>query len=192
MTADTTLAANSLPQSRFSALLNTNHSATPEDVEEIRVLVAAPKAEQSQIDEELRVLRARMDELMTRRGKVERFISSHLALASPVRGISEDVLAEIFLRCLPTDRIPSRSVADAPIVLTMVCRKWREVAVRTPRLWAALHIYFPTVHRHLEAKSKPIFKRRRESVEKWLNRSGDLSITLSLVVHPYEDEVGFH
>uniref|UniRef100_A0A0W0G8T9 F-box domain-containing protein n=1 Tax=Moniliophthora roreri TaxID=221103 RepID=A0A0W0G8T9_MONRR len=186
MTSDTAFAASSLLQTRFSTLLKTNYSATPEDVEEIRALVAAPKAEQAQIDEELRVLGARMDELMARREDVEKFVSSHLALASPIRGISEDVLAEIFLHCLPTDRIPSRSVAEAPIVLIMVCRKWKEIALRTPRLWAALHIYFPTIHRHLEAKSKPIFKRRREGVEKWFRRSGDLPITFSLVVHHYE------
>ncbi|KAK7040189.1 hypothetical protein VNI00_009995 [Paramarasmius palmivorus] len=186
--SETTQSTISPAQTRFSPLLKTNFSASAEDGKEIRGLLEVPIVERAQIDEELARLLARVEELKARRAEVDDFVQSHLALLSPVRAIPDDALAEIFVQCLPTDRNPSRSVAEAPILLTLVCKKWREVALQTPRLWSALHIYFPAMHPHLEAANKLRFKRRRDGVEEWFKRSGGLPITFSLVVSAYDPQ----
>ncbi|OAX34341.1 hypothetical protein K503DRAFT_747560 [Rhizopogon vinicolor AM-OR11-026] len=52
-----------------------------------------------------------------------------------------EVLCQIFVLCLPAEtrhfRISSKL---APILLTRICRRWREVAVTTPSLWCRLYV----------------------------------------------------
>ncbi|KAJ7200080.1 hypothetical protein B0H12DRAFT_1244514 [Mycena haematopus] len=62
---------------------------------------------------------------------------SRRALALP-----PEILAEIFLFCLPScaglPNIPYPN--DAPLVLCGVCRLWRHVALTTPQLWSSIYI----------------------------------------------------
>ncbi|KAL0059760.1 hypothetical protein AAF712_013485 [Marasmius tenuissimus] len=56
-------------------------------------------------------------------------------------------------------------------------RLWRDIALHTPRLWNALHVYishsvFPTRNNDIVSRTK--------GVERWLNRSGSLPLTISL------------
>lgn len=57
----------------------------------------------------------------------------------PIHEVAPEILAEIFLRCLPAHplRLPSNRVQ---LVLTRVCSTWREIALSTPSLWAQLEI----------------------------------------------------
>ncbi|KAJ7687788.1 hypothetical protein B0H14DRAFT_3054786 [Mycena olivaceomarginata] len=60
-----------------------------------------------------------------------------------------EILVDIFIICLP---VPSRlwtniidgghplRPAEVPLLVAGVCRRWREVAISTPRLWLPLHI----------------------------------------------------
>lgn len=52
-----------------------------------------------------------------------------------------DIFVEIFLHCIPPDPLKFRQpdVTIAPILLCHVCSYWREIAFRTPRIWA--HLY---------------------------------------------------
>ncbi|KAJ7685720.1 hypothetical protein DFH06DRAFT_49472 [Mycena polygramma] len=51
-----------------------------------------------------------------------------------------EILAEIFLHCLPQAGFPSPTTA--PLVLCGVCRRWRDVAIGTSALWSSLSIDF--------------------------------------------------
>jgi uncharacterized CHY-type Zn-finger protein len=53
--------------------------------------------------------------------------------SSPVHRLPTEVLSQIFLLCFPQDQ-PGLD----PVLLTAVCRRWREVAVGFPKLWCNL------------------------------------------------------
>ncbi|KAK1226453.1 hypothetical protein PQX77_010537 [Marasmius sp. AFHP31] len=173
--------------SRFSNLLSTNYTALSEEIEEIKVLLAEPKRELVDLDEEIDSLKSKLKGLSTRRATVGKFVDSHLALVSPFRRLPDDALVEIFLRCIPTNRNPTRSMAESPLLLTRINRKCREVTLNTPSLWSALHIYVPQFDESNQGESKSRLKRRAEGVQAWLERSGSLPLNLSVVVGPYKE-----
>jgi hypothetical protein len=59
--------------------------------------------------------------------------TSARAKSSPVHRLPTEILSEIFLLCLPQDQ-----PGLAPVLLTTICRRWREVAVGFPKLWCML------------------------------------------------------
>ncbi|KAJ7594295.1 hypothetical protein C8J56DRAFT_433042 [Mycena floridula] len=77
-----------------------------------------------------------------------------------------ELLAEVFFNCLPDHGNPN--AAEAPLLLCRVCRRWDQVARRSPRLWTHLSISV--------GPSKP----STAQVDKWLACSGALPLTLSL------------
>ncbi|KAJ6560392.1 hypothetical protein B0H19DRAFT_1147508 [Mycena capillaripes] len=59
----------------------------------------------------------------------------------PVLTLPLEITSEIFLHCLPTKRASDvMNVQEAPLLLTHVCRAWREVAISTPALWTTFDI----------------------------------------------------
>ncbi|KAF8174871.1 hypothetical protein BJ912DRAFT_989406 [Pholiota molesta] len=63
---------------------------------------------------------------------------------SPFTSVPYDVLQEIFLQCLPEDRLDNTywqpSVETAPLLLCHICSSWRAAALENPFLWTHLHI----------------------------------------------------
>ncbi|KAI9459606.1 hypothetical protein HD554DRAFT_1996563, partial [Boletus coccyginus] len=51
-------------------------------------------------------------------------------LISPV-----ELLAHVFIECLPPETYLKPDIDSAPLLLTRVCRRWRDVALRTTQLW---------------------------------------------------------
>ncbi|KAG2358736.1 hypothetical protein BDR07DRAFT_260359 [Suillus spraguei] len=60
--------------------------------------------------------------------------------SSPIWRLPTDILAEIFKYCLPDDEHLAPASRLAPILLTTVCRRWREIAVGLPILWCRLQL----------------------------------------------------
>ncbi|KAG2738844.1 hypothetical protein P692DRAFT_20757495, partial [Suillus brevipes Sb2] len=61
--------------------------------------------------------------------------ASPSANSSPVHRLPTEILSEIFLLCFPQDQ-----PGLAPLLLSTVCRRWREVAVGFPKLWCMLQL----------------------------------------------------
>ncbi|KAJ7311500.1 hypothetical protein DFH08DRAFT_943826 [Mycena albidolilacea] len=60
-----------------------------------------------------------------------------------VLALPPELLAEIFLFCLPFDEdgLPIRADPDeAPLNLCAVCRQWRSITLTTPKLWSSLFL----------------------------------------------------
>ncbi|KAG1774435.1 hypothetical protein EV702DRAFT_1123786, partial [Suillus placidus] len=51
-----------------------------------------------------------------------------------------EVLCHIFVHCLPKTDYTRPQSQSPPILLTRICRRWREVAVDMPSLWCRLSI----------------------------------------------------
>ncbi|KAK7014262.1 hypothetical protein R3P38DRAFT_3206006 [Favolaschia claudopus] len=97
----------------------------------------------------------------------------------PVLTLPNEIIAEIFLRFLPTYPEPPPLVGIySPTCLTQVCHKWREIAHTTPALWRAIDLTRPFKEPSVEeAVSLSLL---------WIERSGacPLSIRLSDSMEP--------
>ncbi|KAG1860427.1 hypothetical protein C8R48DRAFT_712704 [Suillus tomentosus] len=60
--------------------------------------------------------------------------------SSPIGRLPTEILAEIFLYCIPEDANWAPAPDLAPMQLTAVCRRWREIAVNMPNLWRRLRL----------------------------------------------------
>ncbi|KAK1221276.1 hypothetical protein PQX77_015936 [Marasmius sp. AFHP31] len=158
-----------VPESHFASVLHTNHVPSTKELAELQVLILEPKERIERLDEEIRRLQAERDEL-------QQFVDDHSALTAPFRRLPADIWGEIFIHCLPTNKLNVALCAakEHPLLLTTICRAWREVALNTPRLWSALHVHVPGTH------PNPTFPARLRGIKSWLDRSGSRPLTLSV------------
>ncbi|ESK88761.1 hypothetical protein Moror_17149 [Moniliophthora roreri MCA 2997] len=161
-------------ESPFTSKFGTNFAPSPKEILDIQKILLEPA-------KELHVLDEQIAHLQTRRDKLKSFIDNHRALLSPIRRVPSDILREIFVQCLPEDRLPTHNIHQAPLLLTGICRSWREVAITTPRLWNRIHIWLryprsPPITEFFHS----LMKASAEGLDLWLERSGTMPLTLSL------------
>ncbi|KAK6977618.1 hypothetical protein R3P38DRAFT_3123855 [Favolaschia claudopus] len=159
--------------SPFASRLGTNYCPTDDEVLEIREFIAEPTRQILALDNEIAQLRGTIEKLEKKRKSLNPYVEAHQALISPMRRISQDVLSEIFIACLPTHRNCVMSASEAPLLLGRVCSSWRTLSLATPRLWASLHV----VERSLSYDVRTI---RLEAIKMWLGRSGQRPLSISL------------
>ncbi|KAK7043144.1 hypothetical protein VNI00_008498 [Paramarasmius palmivorus] len=160
-------------ESPFCNSFGTNYAPSPPEIAKIRSLLDAPEKQLRALDEEIARLQAQRDELKD-------FIDNHHALLSPIRRVHTDILREIFVRCLPEDHLPCPNLREAPLLLTRICQRWREVVISTPELWNRIHISlsFPQSPQGLPSL-RPLMEKKAQGLEVWLGRSGTMPLTVS-------------
>ncbi|KAJ7694552.1 hypothetical protein B0H17DRAFT_931548, partial [Mycena rosella] len=98
-----------------------------------------------------------------------------------VRRLPLDIIREIFVTCLPTDRNCAMSAVEAPILLGRICSAWRAISLSTPRLWAKLHIFEPLPPSpSAVAFFEKSLVQRIEATKLWLRRSGQCPLSISI------------
>lgn len=113
---------------------------------------------------------------------------------SRVFGIPE-LLSMLFLFCVAKDdgdsdyvddwsadimehhQYPRLSGKEAPLLLTHVCRRWRQTALNTPRLWACMQIELTNAHWRV-----PWLKGQLSALRCWRKRSRPIPISMILSV----------
>ncbi|KAL0569859.1 hypothetical protein V5O48_012100 [Marasmius crinis-equi] len=168
----------SCSSSPFSHVLDTNYAPSEEEYANIRSLLYEPEQRAATLAQEIQKLQAELDE-------VQHFIDRHCSLLSPVRRVPADILGEIFVQALPSNtlNLAVRAVKDAPLLLTTICHSWREVALKTPRLWNGIHIYLPrNLPEFSDDQLSFLIQQRKQGVQTWLDRSGALPITFFISV----------
>ncbi|KAJ7111844.1 hypothetical protein C8R44DRAFT_711435 [Mycena epipterygia] len=172
-------------RSPFSGVLHTN--AVPNDTEcqTIHDLLVTPRKAVADLTQEIIRIQSTLDELTKKREQLNQFIDAHLALVSPARRLPDDIVREIFEASLPAGQSAIMSGAEAPLLVCHISQGWRNLALSTPRLWASIHVVAPRVSSLYEpATGSPKFHQINDAVKAWLTRSGSLSLSISLVVHP--------
>ncbi|KAK7434207.1 hypothetical protein VKT23_020337 [Stygiomarasmius scandens] len=164
--------------SPFSHLLDRNQAPSAQDIPVIRGLLSKPLEKLGQLDSEIARLEAVLANLRQERDDVQEYVNAHQRLLSPSLRLPPEILSEIFVFCLPEDRNPVCSVSQAPLLLGLVCRSWREVCLSTPRLWSAVHVVLPTGG-EITSMCTTV-DGRRLGVEAWLDRSGSLPLSFSI------------
>ncbi|KAF7337914.1 hypothetical protein MVEN_02014600 [Mycena venus] len=82
-----------------------------------------------------------------------------------------EILAEIFIHCLPALGFVTPDPAEPPLALCAICRWWREVALSTPRLWSSLLVDFDDM---------PTNNTDVDLYRKWLSRARGAPLSISL------------
>ncbi|KAJ7742791.1 hypothetical protein B0H16DRAFT_1463876 [Mycena metata] len=86
----------------------------------------------------LRLTEERQCRLVEEKISIQRSLDS---IVYPILTLPVEVTAEIFVHCLPERSFhPSGKVA--PLLLSGICRQWRDIACSTPKLWAVLGLNF--------------------------------------------------
>ncbi|KAJ6485384.1 hypothetical protein C8R47DRAFT_1130018 [Mycena vitilis] len=151
-------------QSPFAPYLHTNYVPSEAEVKGIHSHLIAPTLEVSRLE-------ALIQDLSNQRQQALGYIAAHEALVSPARRMPQDVVQEVFLACLPTQRNSVMSIKDAPLLLTRICSAWRSLALSTPALWASLHIPLEYVFDFI-GPQRPL---------QWLERSAHCPLSLTIV-----------
>ncbi|KAF5335096.1 hypothetical protein D9611_010966 [Ephemerocybe angulata] len=92
----------------------------------------------------------------------------YLALLSPWRRLPHDLLGEIFIHVVEPITQYHWGLPEVLSRLSLVCRRWHDVVLKTHRLWSTLEIYgrfTPLVSTHLQA---------------WFKRAGEVPKSLTL------------
>lgn len=171
-----------ITDSPFAHILGTNHVPSPVQAIEISDCISGPAGELSQLNDEIARLSSLLADVLVKRDKVKEYVDAHRALLAPARRLPDDIIGEIFIQCLPTDRNPTRSLAEAPLLLGLICRSWRNISSSTPRLWNAIHVFVPiqVSPSPLPQTISELVEVRRQGVQRWLKRSGVLPLSISV------------
>ncbi|KAJ3853435.1 hypothetical protein EV368DRAFT_81572 [Lentinula lateritia] len=161
-------------RSPYAPFLDTNYAASPSERSGLKAFLSEPEQELSHLDSEISRNEALLDELRAQRDQVKTFVYAHRALMAPIRKLPAETLAEIFVHCLSTDRYPWRTLKEAPLLLTMVCREWRDIAIKIPSLWNSFHIHIV---------SQPTLRCWEKGIAGWIARSGVLPLYVSLCIN---------
>ncbi|KAJ7772208.1 hypothetical protein B0H16DRAFT_1880924 [Mycena metata] len=109
-------------------------------------------------------------------------LKSHLdAYIYPVLTLPNEIISEIFLHTIPLDlRDQTPSVTQGPLLATQICRKWRHIALSSPRLWSSIA---------LELVDVAAEERELNLLKPWLARSQDCLLSISLFYEPPRDPI---
>lgn len=94
--------------------------------------------------------------------------TKYASYLAPIRKLHPELLSEIFQQCGEVGPPMVPSIKTAPLLLTRVCKHWREVALSNPLLWKSLRIF---VGRSVNSKV--------ELTRMWLQRSGACPLNIS-------------
>ncbi|KAF7349672.1 F-box domain-containing protein [Mycena sanguinolenta] len=99
-------------------------------------------------------------------------------IAYPILSLPTEIIARIFVECLPENSRRRFSRKHAPLLLMRVCRRWRDIALSTSELWNFLRIRCLNV----SPSSDKTMVRRGALSTPWLSRaqSRPLSLTIYL------------
>ncbi|KAK6981573.1 hypothetical protein R3P38DRAFT_2366857, partial [Favolaschia claudopus] len=100
--------------------LHTEHTPSDPQIDQIRAHLATYEAELVRLD-------ALIESLTLQRTQVEEYIAPHRTLISLGRRLPQDILGEIFLACLPSERNAVMDSREAPLLLGRVCSYWRSI-----------------------------------------------------------------
>ncbi|KAF8997443.1 hypothetical protein BDQ17DRAFT_858716 [Cyathus striatus] len=124
--------------SPFQQHLGNNYVPTVNEANQIQDLLKISDQSLHCIDAEIDQLQRQVDLLQEKRSILHGFAEQHRALLSPARKLTQDIIEEIFIACLPENRTPYMSAMEAPMLLTRICSSWRRIALSTPRICTKL------------------------------------------------------
>lgn len=135
-------------------LSRNNDSPTHHETLAVRAEIEEVELQRERILAELAIIQAQLSHNTTR-------LESLRPILAPIRRVPFEILGEIFLR-IPTSQLRPGNHQKSVCKLSLVCKRWRDAARLTPRLWS--HIW-------LNAENpKLVF----EAISAWTSRAGSI------------------
>ncbi|KAJ6537268.1 hypothetical protein DFH09DRAFT_1178350 [Mycena vulgaris] len=100
----------------------------------------AQRARLAEVDGWIRHFQDHIQKLEQERNELQNDLSS---IVYPVITLPTEIMAEIFLHCLPIDKRVRPCRQSAPLLLTQICRRFRNTSLSTPALWSSIMIDIP-------------------------------------------------
>lgn len=133
------------PYSRVSA--PNNHPTMELDSNSINSILTERQQQLDAVLRDISGLETVMDgikilhqQLVERKEKIIQSMTFHKGLGSALWRLPTEVITQIFHHCLPEDKCLTPASNLAPMLLTRICRPWRNIAVDMPSLWCRLHV----------------------------------------------------
>lgn len=134
-------------------VLKSNSTSDHEETRNIRQIVDDTQRELRLLVGEISRAGVVFEDFYEKQRMIIEFIKAQQELLTPARRLYPDLLAQIFLRCIPDcrpgekfqgsrdrERYPKISAHEAPLKLGHICRGWRQVALSTPPLWTEFDV----------------------------------------------------
>ncbi|KAK0460410.1 uncharacterized protein EV420DRAFT_1216134, partial [Desarmillaria tabescens] len=91
-----------------------------------------------------------LQQLLRERSEAADNLTIAKKILHPIRRLPTDVLRETFLACVesPVQCLFSNFIVDSmdllqgPWAVSHVCRRWRDIAINTARLWCCMSLFF--------------------------------------------------
>ncbi|KAF9012950.1 hypothetical protein BDZ89DRAFT_1023795, partial [Hymenopellis radicata] len=124
---------------RVEELLHQNHPPLDVELSDFRKLTEDTRSALEDLDSKILQTQQLLENLLSARQRAQSRLEDTKSLLHPMRSIPNELLLEIFSRCIPeisSDEDPDAlDPKGAPWLLARVCHRWRELAVNAPQLW---------------------------------------------------------
>ncbi|KAG2044650.1 hypothetical protein BDR03DRAFT_249980 [Suillus americanus] len=124
--------------------------------------------------------RCRQPQLIEGQADIVQSNTLRTSFSSPIWRLPTEILSEIFLYCLPEEEHVACVSRQAPLLLTRICRQWREVALGLPSLWCRLQLDFWYEDWQERAFHHDDWQMRAFGYDSWLKRSAGCPLSLRL------------
>lgn len=94
------------------------------------------QAHVSRLEEEAKKLEASLDANRSECERLANVLDEHRSVLAPIKKVPVEILSKIFL----SGDFGGFVKLEAPHLLTLVCRRWRDVAISMPALWSSLDL----------------------------------------------------
>jgi hypothetical protein len=101
-------------------------------------------------------------------------LRQYVARRCPASRLPVELWDMVFEECVPHP--PQPSLVEAPLNVSQVCRRWRNIALSNPVIWSALAV--TTTRRHTEHGHA--LEALHRLIQLWLHRSGTRQLSVSL------------
>ncbi|KIJ55768.1 hypothetical protein M422DRAFT_200116 [Sphaerobolus stellatus SS14] len=160
-------------------LLETDYVPSHIEGESYRESLTKCKARVEEVTSKINVLEEQIKDLAKLRDELRATHEATSGLFAPIRRLPVEILSEIFLQCLPPSttyfyyphdmlKLQSITSTEAPLILLGVCKRWRRIALDTPRLFTEL------------VATNPLPLNAAAVTNLWLDRSKVLPIDVSI------------
>jgi hypothetical protein len=126
----------------FKLHLWQNTCPTDDEMLDIRAAIKANSRSAQAIDEEIAHILDSVSNLIKKRDAHIDAEKSYSTLLQPIRRTPDDILSLIFQACIPQDRLTMTRTHPA-VLISHVCRRWRQLSLSTPQLWSGIHLLLP-------------------------------------------------
>lgn len=127
------------------------------------------ESEIASLDEVMLRMHTALSRLVAKRTALHDYVEAHKDFVSPLSRLPAEILGDIFLHVLPQPSIPL-SVDEPPLILDLVCKRWKVVSRSTPALWSRISLLLKDNSQNHDITG----------ISACLDRSGDLPLSISI------------